>query len=165
MLLWDHGTTWVNYEFQADIVIAPAFGRAAADGVRGLIVSARDKDNHVRLEMRHKGDKTVAVLVRRKEGTETVLAENKSAPGYQPFDWKTNPMCPGWHKNKDVGPRVKGILLDRLRVQVKQGQLRAWSNGTEIFPGGVKDSDIGVGTIGMYCEGVCVFDNLVVKGK
>ena len=160
MLLWDHGTPWSNYEIQADMVICPSVENAP-DGVRGLVVCAKDKDNHVRLEIRHKGTETAAVIVKRKGGTDSVLAENKTAPAYQSFDWKTNPMCPGWHATEDR--KLEGWNLDRMRVQVKDGKLRAWVADTELFPDGVKDAEIGAGTIGLYSENACCFDNVAVK--
>ena len=159
MLLLSSGTEWVNYEFAADMVLIEKFHRP--DGVRGLVVSAKDKDNHIRLELRHKGTETAAVIVKRKAGEESVLAENKTAPGYQPFNWKTNPMCPGWHSKE--GMKLGGWNIDQMRVQVKDGELRAWVADTELFPDGVKDADIGAGTIGLYSENACSFDNVVVK--
>ena len=160
MLLWDPGTPWSNYEIQADMVICPII-KNVSDGVRGLVVCAKDKDNHIRLEIRRKGSEAVAAIVKRKGGTDSVLAENKTAPAYQPFDWKTNPMCPGLHA-LDMNPQ-KDMVMDRMRVQVKDDELRAWVADTALFPDGVKDADIGVGTIGLYSENACCFDNVVMK--
>jgi hypothetical protein len=162
LLLWDHGKLWKDYEVQADVIVCPS-ARTPEPGVRGLVFRAQDKDNHLRLEIDRTADGAGARIIKRQKGEETKIAEAK-APAYAPFDYKTNPMCPGWHSWDEIqGKKLKSWKLDRLRVQVKGDTVRAWVNGQELFSGGVKNADPARGSIGLYARTLSCFDNVRVK--
>lgn len=162
VLLFSPGAVWQDYEMQADIVIVPKV-RTHPDGTRGLVVRAKDKDNLYRLEIKRAGKDATARLIKRVAGKESVLNETKEVPPYAPFDYNSNPMCPGWHKwVEKQGAALKTWRLDRVRVLVKGDTIRAWLNGKELFPGGVKDPDLKTGTAGLYAENPACFDNVEI---
>jgi len=162
-LLWAHGTGWRDYEVSADVVLAPQ-ARTPRDGTRGLIVRAADKDNGCRLEVRRQGGGAVVRLIRRTRGAEKVVAESRTAPPLAPFDYQTNPLCRGWNGWDEVQAKaLADWRLDRLRVQVAGDVVRAWVNGKEVFPGGVKGAAAPSGTFGLYAETPTCFDNVKAK--
>jgi hypothetical protein len=171
VLLWDHGTLWTDYAVQADVFLTPS-GRGEpfriGQGrklVHGLAARAADKDNHYRLEIERRDDRSQARLVKRVNGAETVLATSDNPPSLAPFDWQRNPMCPGWHGLSQVIAEERGLhqwRMDRMRLAVAGDRLHAWINGQAVFPSGVKDADLKTGTAGLYAEGKVVFDNVEV---
>jgi len=172
VLLWDHGTYWTDYGVQAEVFLTPAArGEAFRIGpgrklMHGLVVRAMDKDNHYRLEIERRDGRSQARLVKRVSGTDTVLAANDHPAALAPFDWQQNPMCPGWHKLSQVLAEERGLdqwRMDRMRLMAAGDELRAWINGEEVFPAGVKDHDLKAGTAGLYAEGKVVFDNVEVR--
>jgi hypothetical protein len=162
-LLWAPGIPWADYEVRADVIICPRV-RTPAAGTRGLVFRATDADNHYRLEVERDEKGAAARLVKRVNGAEEVLAR-KPAPAYAPFDYKTNPLCPGWHglSEEEAGRRFGAWQLDRFRARVVGDRIRAWVNGTEVFPGGVKDTGFKQGGAGLYAETPSYFDNVEVK--
>jgi len=171
LLAWDHGRGWTDYGLQADVFLAPRergqpLRLADRRAVYGLAIRAADRDNHYRLEVHRRDDGSQARLVRRVAGAEAVLAQTDSPPPLAPFDWQTNPMCPGWHKLSPIHAEERGLnhwRMDRLRLAAKGDTLRAWVNGKELFPGGIRDSALRRGTAGLYAENVTVMDNVEVR--
>ena len=172
ILLWDHGTFWTDCSIQADVFLTPR-GRGepfqlgkGQKVVHGLVIRAAGRDNHYRLEVERRDDGSEARLIRRLAGAETVLARTDSPPGLAPFDWQANPMCPGWHDLSQLHAEERGLHLwrmDRMKLQAVGATLRAWINGGEVFPEGVEDAQLKVGSAGLYAGSRAVFDNLQVR--
>lgn len=169
ILLWDHATLWTDYSVQADVFLTPRergqaleFGKGRK-AVHGLVIRARDRDNHYRLEVERRDDGSEARLIKRANALETVLAKSDSPPALAPFDWRTNPMCPGWRDTPQAIAEERGWhhwRVDRLRLEARGDALQAWLNGRPIFPDGVKDGALKTGTFGLFADGHCVVDNL-----
>jgi hypothetical protein len=172
ILLWDHGPLWTDYGIQADVILTPrdkgqpfTIGRDRK-AIHGLVVRAADRDDHYRLEIERRDDGSRARLVKRRGGAETILAQTDAPPALAPFDWKTNPMCPGWHDLLQVKAEERGLhqwQMDRMRLQAVGDTLRAWINGKEVFPSGVKDGALKAGTAGLYSQGKTIMDNVEVQ--
>ena len=163
MLLWTPGEIWQDCEIKTDIFIHGKSG-FPIEGTRGLVIRAKDKDNHYRLEVQRSKDSNKALLLKRVNGTESVLAESKEIPGYLPLDFKTNPATTGWAKLERVtAENYKDFHLERLKLSAKGDVIRVTVNGKEVFPDGVKDSDLATGMPGLYSAHRCAFDNVVVK--
>ena len=113
---------------------------------------------------------------------ETLLAKSDTPPDLAPFDWQKNPMCPGWHNLPQVLAEERGLhqwRMDRMRLEAVGEVLRAWIDGKEVFPGGVKDVGAALvaapaegghkgrpyksGTAGLYAEGLAIMDNVEVR--
>ncbi len=63
---------------------------------------------------------------------------------------------------KSVQVKKALLRMERMRLQAVGQTLRAWLNGQEVFPGGVKDAALKVGTAGLYAANRTVFDNVEV---
>ncbi len=173
ILLWDHATPWTDYSIQADVFLTPrergqpfeiGKGRKAT---HGLVVRATDGNNHYRLEVERRDDGSEARLIKRLNGADTVLAKTDSPPALAPFDWRTNPICPGWRDTPQPIAEERGLhqwRVDAMRLEARGDTLRAWLNGKEVFPAGVKDPGLKSGTFGLYAEGPVIVDN-VEAGK
>jgi hypothetical protein len=75
-------------------------------------------------------------------------------------------MCPGWHTTPQNIAEERGLhqwRMDRMRLEAVGDTLRAWLNGNEVFPGGVKDAALKTGTFGLYAEGLTVLDNVEAR--
>jgi len=163
MLLWKPGTPFDDCEIQADVIISP-HTRMSPAGTRGLVIRAKDRDNHYRLEVERGANISAARLVKRVKGVDTVIAQTDKAPGYAPFDWRTNPCSTQYPKNaRNTDARFEDWRLDRLRLAAKGGVIRAWINGKEVFPGGVRDDALKTGAVGLYAESPACFDNVNVR--
>ena len=171
MLLWDHGTYWTDCAIQAEVFFAPRRGRTFQIGkgrsiAHGLVIRAAGKDDHYRLVLKRTDDGAQALLIKRAAGKETVLARSDKPPALAAFDWRKNPMCPGWHKMSELHAKESGLpewRMDRMRLQAKGSALRAWVNGRSVFAGPVTDADLPSGTAGLYAENRTVFDNVEVR--
>ncbi len=169
ILLWDHATPWTDYGVQADVFLTPrergqAFeigkGRKA---IHGLVIRAADGNSHYRLEVERRDDGSEARLIKRLNGADTVLAKSDSPPALAPFDWKTNPMCPGWRDTPQPVAEERGLhqwRVDAMRLEARGDTLHAWLNGKEVFPTAVRDPDLKSGTFGLYAEGLTIIDNI-----
>ena len=145
------------------MIISPN-ARMPADGTRGLVIRAQANGDHYRLEVQRGADVSAARLVKRIGGVDAVIAQTDKAPGFAPFDWKTNPCSTGFAKNDRLtDANFKSWRLDRLSLQAKGGVIRAWVNGKEVFPGGVKDTDLKTGAVGLYAASPACFDNVEVR--
>ncbi|KKN08579.1 hypothetical protein LCGC14_1055360, partial [marine sediment metagenome] len=163
MLFWKPGETWQDCEIKADLFISEKSAHPVY-GTRGLVIRAKDKDNHYRLEVRRTEAGSSAVLIKRLNGAETVLAESNDIPGYLPLDVKTNPATTEWAKNPRITAETfKTFHLDRLRLSAKGDVIRATVNGKDIFPGGAKDGDLTIGMPGLYSVHGCCFDNVEMR--
>jgi len=163
MLLWTPGEKWQDCEIKTDIFIHEKSAHPV-EGTRGLMIRAKDKDNHYRLEVRRTKDGSKAVLIKRRAGTESVLAESADIPGYLPLDFKTNPATTGWAKNeRATAENYKGFHMDRLELSARGEVIRATVNGKDVFPNGVKDGDLKEGMPGLYSAHRCAFDNVEIR--
>jgi len=169
-LLWRPGSAMTDLVVQADVILRAAPARAGA--VHGLVVRAAQKGkgpqgqgppaggcDHYRLEVERREQGSIARLVRRVGGKDTVLAAADRPPPLAEFDWKENPCCPNW-RGREKGP---GWLLDRIRLQAAGEVLRAWVNGKEVFAGGVRDAHLAAGAPGLYAQYRAYFDNVEIK--
>ena len=163
VVLWTPSSPAADCQIQADMIISPNV-RMPTSGTRGLVIRAKDKDNHYRLEVQRGADVSTVRLVKRIGGVDAVIAQTDKAPGFAPFDWKTNPSSTGFAQNEALtDAKFKAWRLDRLRLAAKGGVLRGWVNGKEVFPGGVKDAAFKAGAVGLYAESPSCFDNVEVR--
>ena len=169
LLLWNHAALWTDYGVQADVFLTPRErGQAFQIGkgqraVHGLVIRARDGANHYRLEVERRDDGSEARLVKCLHGTDTILARTDSPPALAPFDWRTNPMCPGWRDIPQAIAEERGLhqwRVDHMRLEARGEELRAWLNGKEVFPAPIRDPALSSGAFGLFADGLAVFDNV-----
>jgi len=165
MLVWTPGSPFDDSDIQADVILSPST-RMSPHGTRGLVIRAQVNGDHYRLEVERGTGRSAARLVKRLAGVDAVIAKTDKAPAFAPFDWKTNPCSTQYPKNeRNTDATFKAWRLDRLRLAARGGVLRAWINGTELFPGGVKDDALKTGAVGLCAESPACFDNVIVKAS
>jgi hypothetical protein len=162
-LVWEPGITYGDAAAQVDVILG-ARHKWPEKMIHAVVLRAKDKDNHYRLEV-ERGKENAVRLVKRASGNETVIATAKEPPDLAPFDFKTNPASTAWHNLVEKEVQNGGFekwRMDRIEFQAKGNELQAWVNGRQVFPEAVKDEDLKQGAPGLYAENLTYFDNVEI---
>jgi hypothetical protein len=170
VFLWEPGLFYTDYSAQVDVILpGEKFCPSTAKGsspkiVHGVVMRAKDQDNHYRLEIERRIEGSAVRLIKRKGGQDSEIAKNDKPPALAPFDWRKNPLCSAWYsKSEKWAAGISSWRLDRVRALVKGDTLQMWINEEEVFAGGVKDADLKEGAFGLCAENLTFFDNVEVK--
>jgi hypothetical protein len=166
-LLWQGGHIWADYEFQVDRVPGNRYFRTGY--INGFLFRVVDGKNYYRFEKerfrpsrKEPNPKPVFRLVVVKDGKETELAsESVEVPPtvLKGEEARKHPCFKYW-KDKYL-KRVKSFSFDRYRVEAKGDRITCFINGVKVIE--AADKAHGRGTVGLYCGGCSIFDNVQVR--
>lgn len=157
VIVWQGASDFGDVLIRADS-LPGSQGQPVGD-VQGVVFGYRDDRNYWRFE-RGSGGKTDELrLVRRTNLRETVLASVERDIEPIAMDRRTYPSFAHWSDR--WRSEVKPLAVDRFEVELRGRRVVAKLNGRQVFD--LNAPEAARGTIGLYCAGGVVFDNILVK--